>query len=207
MRWVPAAELDAAAVDGAHQGVVARVRQSGAYRVSDLLREAAAPPLLLVLDGLEDPQNLGAVLRTAEAAGVDGVIRQQRRAAPLGAAVAKTSAGAMTHVRIASVVNIAHALDELRAAGLWTVGLAREGGHRYDEVDLCLPVALVVGAEGRGLRRLVRARCDWLVSIPMRGRVESLNVSVAAGIALYEALRQRQGDAVGTPPKRTKGGP
>ena len=119
------------------------------------------------------------------------MVRQSRHAAALDGAAAKASAGAVSHVRIADVVNIARALEELKEAGVWTVGLVGDAPKRYDEVDLTLPTALVVGAEGTGLRRLVRERCDWLVSIPMRGHIQSLNVSVAAGIALFEAIRQR----------------
>ena len=132
-----------------------------------------------MLDGIEDPHNVGAILRTVDAAGADGVVRQSRHAAPLDGAAAKASAGAVAHVKIAEVVNIARALEELKEAGVWTVGLAGDAPKRYDEVDLTLPTAIVVGAEGTGLRRLVRERCDWLVSIPMQGHVQSLNVSVA----------------------------
>ena len=192
VQWVPAVALDRVTRGAGHQGIVAWLEPLRSYSVGDLLDHATPPALLLVLDGVEDPQNLGAVLRTAEAAGVDGVIRQRRRAAPLGGAVAKASAGALALVRIASVVNVARALDELKAAGVWTVGLAQAGRYAYDEVDLTTPTALVVGAEGTGLRRLIRERCDWLVSIPLLGRVESLNLSVATGIALYEAVRQRR---------------
>ena len=191
VHWVSAAELDHESAGAVHQGIVARVYPLVKYSVADLIREASTPPFFLVLDGIEDPQNVGAVLRTAEAAGVDGVVRQQRRAAPLGAVVAKASAGALAHVKIASVVNITRVLDELRAAGIWTVGLVQAASCKYDEVDFSLPTALVLGSEGRGLRRLVRERCDWLVSIPMNGKIDSLNVSVAAGVALYEAVRQR----------------
>lgn len=180
---------------GRHQGVVAEVRETAKADVHDLITGASGAPLIVVLDGIEDPYNLGAILRTVDAAGADGVVRQTRRAAALGAAAAKASAGAVSHVRIADVVNIARALEELKAAGVWTVGLAADVETRYDEIDLTLPTALVVGAEGTGLRRLVRERCDWVASIPMRGRVQSLNVSVAAGIVLFEALRQRRAGA------------
>jgi 23S rRNA (guanosine2251-2'-O)-methyltransferase len=158
--------------------------------------QAANPPLLVVLDSIEDPQNLGAILRTADGAGVDGIIRQTRRAAPLGGSAAKASAGAVAYVRIAAVVNIARALEELRDQGIWTVGLAADAPTKYHEVDFTLPTALVLGAEGTGLRRLVRERCDVLAAIPLRGHVGSLNVAVAAGVALFEANRQR---AVGPP--------
>lgn len=183
--------LDRQARGGVHQGVVARIRERGPYSVADLVERAAAAPLLVVLDGVEDPHNVGAILRSADAAGADGVIRQTRRAARLDGAAAKASAGAAAHVRVADVVNIARAIEELNALGVWTVGLAGDGGERYDAVDWTLPSAVVVGAEGTGLRRLVRARCDRIVSIPMSGHVDSLNVSVATGVVLFEARRQR----------------
>lgn len=183
--------LDRLADGGVHQGVVAELRDTGPVGIQDLVRSAKGAPLIVVLDSIEDPHNVGAIFRTADAAGADGIIRQSRHSAPLGGAAAKASAGAVAHVPVADVVNIARAVEELKEAGVWTIGLAGDGTHRYDEVDLTLPSALVLGAEGTGLRRLVRERCDWLVSIPMLGHVESLNVSVAAGIVLYEAVRQR----------------
>jgi 23S rRNA (guanosine2251-2'-O)-methyltransferase len=183
--------LDRLAEGGVHQGVVAELREAGPFSVEDLVRDARATPLIVVLDGIEDPHNVGAILRTADAAGVDGVVRQSRRAAPLSGVVAKASAGAVAHVRIADVVNIARAVEELKAAGVWTIGLAGDAPQRYDEIDLTVPAAFVLGAEGAGLRRLVRERCDWLVSIPMQGQVESLNVSAAAAVVLFEAVRQR----------------
>jgi 23S rRNA (guanosine2251-2'-O)-methyltransferase len=191
IRRVDSDELDRMAAGASHQGVIGDLRATRGYDVADLVREAAAPALLVVLDGIEDPQNLGAILRTADAAGAHGVIRQTRRSAPLGSAAAKASAGAIAHVKIADVVNIARALEELKELGVWTVGLAGDAPLRYDQVDLATPTALVVGAEGTGLRRLVRERCDFLMKIPMLGHVESLNASVAAGIALFEAVRQR----------------
>jgi 23S rRNA (guanosine2251-2'-O)-methyltransferase len=191
VRRVQTTELDRAAKGGVHQGVVAEVEESQDYSIGELVSGAAGVPLLVVLDGIEDPHNLGAILRTADAAGADGVIRQSRRAAPLDGAAAKAAAGAVSHVRMAEVVNIARAIEELKEAGIWTIGLAGDSPNRYDRLDLTIPLAIVVGAEGTGLRRLVRERCDWLASIPMRGHVQSLNVSVAAGIALFEALRQR----------------
>ena len=188
---VPSDVLDRATGGAAHQGVVADVAAPTPLGLDELIRAAADPALLLVLDGIEDPQNLGAILRAAEAAAVDGVVRQTRRAAPLGR-VAKTSAGALSYVRLASVVNIARAVTELKGAGIWTVGLEADGEDLYAGVDLTLPTAFVLGNEGRGLRRLVRERCDRVVSIPLLGRVNSLNVAVAAGVALYEAVRQRR---------------
>lgn len=184
--------LERLARGGVHQGVIAEVEDASRdYGVEELVRTAAGVPLLVVLDGIEDPHNLGAILRTADAAGADGVVMQTRRSAALGGAAAKASAGAVAHVRIAHVVNIARALEELKVAGVWTIGLAGDASQSYDAVDLTVPSAIVVGAEGSGLRRLVRERCDLLAAIPMRGHVESLNVSVAAGIALFEAVRQR----------------
>jgi 23S rRNA (guanosine2251-2'-O)-methyltransferase len=184
--------LSRATRGAAHQDIVADVAMPRDYSVDDLIASAgAAAPLLVVLDGIEDPHNVGAILRTVDAAGAHGVIRQARHAASLDGVVAKASAGALAHVRIATVVNIARVLEELKRAGVWTVGLAGEATDRYDIADLTLPTALVLGAEGSGLRRLVRERCDRLVSIPMAGAIGSLNVSVAAGVMLFEADRQR----------------
>ena len=192
VRRVDGATLDRVSRGGAHQGAVAQLRAAQSYSVADLVRGAPGPPLIIVLDSIEDPHNVGAILRTADAAGADGVVRQSRHAARLDGAAAKASAGAVAHVRIADVVNIAQAIEELKQLGVWSVGLAGEAGERYDQVDFTGPTALVLGAEGAGLRRLVRERCDRLTSIPMRGHVGSLNVSVAAGIVLFEAIRQRK---------------
>jgi 23S rRNA (guanosine2251-2'-O)-methyltransferase len=176
----------------AHQDVVADVAPAREWSVQELVEAGGSAPLLVVLDGLEDPHNVGAILRTADAAGVHGVVRQSRHAASLDGVVAKASAGALSHVRVATVVNIARAVDELKEAGVWTIGLAGEAPEGYDVPDLTLPTAIVLGAEGTVLRRLVRERCDRLVSIPMAGAVGSLNVSVAAGIMLFEVGRQRR---------------
>ncbi len=192
IKRVDPAELDRAARGGVHQGVVALVVDQASLSPEDLVTGATGAPLIVVLDGIEDPHNLGAILRTVDAAGASGAIRQDRHAAPLGGATAKASAGAVSHVKIADVVNIARAIEELKEAGVWTVGLAGDAEKRYDEIDYTLPTAVVVGAEGAGLRRLVRERCDWLVSVPMRGHVQSLNVSVATGVVLFEAVRQRR---------------
>lgn len=191
VRRAPIEALERDSQRGVHQGVVADVEEAQRYSIDDLVRGAAGTPLLVVLDGIEDPHNLGAILRTADAAGVDGVVRQTRRSAALDGAAAKASAGAVAHVRIAEVVNIARALDELKEAGVWTVGLAAEADTSYDAIDFTVPSAIVLGGEGSGLRRLVRERCDFLAAIPLRGHVNSLNVSVAAGVTLFEAVRQR----------------
>jgi 23S rRNA (guanosine2251-2'-O)-methyltransferase len=192
VRRVAPRDLDRAARGGAHQGIVADLRGGGSVSVEDLVSRARGVPLIVVLDGIEDPHNVGAILRTVDAAGAHGVVRQSRHAAALDGAAAKASAGAVAHVRMAEVVNIARALEALKDAGVWTVGLAGDAQERYDRVDYTPPTALVVGGEGKGLRRLVRERCDWLVSIPMEGHVQSLNVSVALGIVLFEAVRQRR---------------
>jgi 23S rRNA (guanosine2251-2'-O)-methyltransferase len=192
VRRAPTDELVRFARRGVHQGVVADLTESASLGVEDLVAGAAGAALIVVLDQIEDPHNVGAILRTADAAGCNGVVRQSRHAARLDGAAAKASAGAVAHVKIAEVVNIARALDDLKRAGVWTVGLAGDAQKTYDELDLTLPTALVVGAEGTGLRRLVRERCDWLAAIPMAGHVQSLNVSVAAAVALFEALRQRR---------------
>jgi 23S rRNA (guanosine2251-2'-O)-methyltransferase len=195
---VTADELDrlAGGARHRHQGVMAEMEDAGSFSVEDLVTAAKEPALIVVLDSIEDPQNVGAILRTVDAAGANGVVRQSRHAARLDGAAAKASAGAVSHVKIAEVVNIARALEDLKQAGVWTVGLVGEAPKAYDQIDWTLPSAVVLGAEGSGLRRLVRDRCDWLVSIPMAGHVESLNVSVAAGIALFEAVRQRRAKRV-----------
>ena len=194
VRRVTADELDrlAGGAGHRHQGVLAEVEEAERFSVEDLVAAAKGPALIVVLDGIEDPHNVGAILRTADAAGASGVVRQSRHAARLDGAAAKASAGALSHVRIAEVVNVARAIEELKELGVWSVGLAGEAHQSYDQVDLTGPTALVMGAEGQGLRRLVRETCDFLVSIPMRGHVSSLNVSVAAGVALFEAVRQRR---------------
>ncbi len=193
VRRVSEEDLDRESGGSSHQGVVADVADRQALALDDLIADALAKPpaLIVVLDGIEDPQNFGAILRTADAVGAHGVVRQTRHSAPLSGATSKASAGALAHVRIADVVNVARAVEELKEAGVWTVGLAGDAPQPYDRMDLKLPTAIVLGAEGTGLRRLVRERCDFLAKIPMFGHVESLNVSVAAGVVLYEVLRQR----------------
>jgi 23S rRNA (guanosine2251-2'-O)-methyltransferase len=196
-RRTPIVHVDAQVLDrdshgGVHQGVVAELTPSRDLSVVDLVNGASGAPLLVVLDGVEDPHNVGAILRSIDAAGGHGLIRQTRRAAALDMVAAKASAGAVAHVAVADVVNIARAIDELKSLNVWTVGLAGDATQPYDSLDLTVPTAFVLGAEGTGLRRLVRESCDFLVSIPMAGQVESLNVSVAAGVVLFEAARQRR---------------
>src|SRR5207237_7714339 len=190
---VEAQILDRAARGGVHQGVVAEVEDARDYGVRELVDgNHANAPLIVVLDGIEDPHNVGAILRTADAAGATGVVRQARHSAALDGVVGKASAGALAYARIATGVNIARALEELKEPEVWTVGLAGEATEPYTDVDWTLPTAIVLGAEGTGLRRLIRERCDRLVTIPMAGSVGSLNVSVAAGIMLFEVGRQRR---------------
>ena len=194
---VDAGTIEQAARGGVHQGIVADVDAPRDYTLAEMVERAAPEaPLLVVLDGIEDPHNVGAIVRTVDAAGGHGVVRQARHAATLDGVAAKASAGALAHVPIATEVNIARALGELKDLGVWTVGLAGDAPEPYEAVDYTVPTALVVGAEGTGLRRLVRQRCDRVVSISMYGAVGSLNVSVAAGIVLFEARRQRKAQNV-----------
>lgn len=186
-------QLDALLPGVNHQGVVALCRGTTA-RDEGALKQLVAErdcPLLLVLDGVTDPHNLGACLRSADAAGVDAVVAPRDRAAGLGATARKVAAGAAEHVPFVQVTNLARTLAWLGEAGVWCVGLAGEGEAPLHQADLRGPLALVLGSEGRGLRRLTRERCDLLVHIPMHGTVGSLNVSVATGVALFEARRQR----------------
>jgi 23S rRNA (guanosine2251-2'-O)-methyltransferase len=202
VRRVPRGELQRL-VGVNHQGVVATIAAAHYRTDEELLEQLSArvgtddPPLALVLDGVEDPRNLGAIIRTAECAGAHGVFVPERRAAGLTETVAKAAAGALEYVPVARAVNLARLLEELKARGVWTIGTAADGGTLYTEWDWTQPCALVLGGEGEGLRRLVRERCDALVRVPLHGRIESLNVSVAAGVVLYEALRQRTARGAG----------
>jgi 23S rRNA (guanosine2251-2'-O)-methyltransferase len=177
-----------------HQGVLAYVGRRRYWELGDLLDELAGAeaPMLLALDGIQDPQNLGSICRSAEAAGVAGLLLPRHRAAEITPAVAKASAGAVEHLEVAMVSSLAQSLERLKQAGYWTIGLAGEAETDYDNARYQGPIALVVGSEGEGLHRLVRERCDQLVRLPMLGRVSSLNAAVAASIVLYEAVRQRR---------------
>ena len=188
-------ELDGLAPDVRHQGALASCKVAPVYNENDLavlLEKLDESAFLLVLDGVQDPHNLGACLRSADAAGVHGVVAPRDRAAPITAVVRKVASGAVESVPFFQVTNLARTLRELQSAGLWLVGAAGEGATILYEADLRGPLALVLGGEGEGLRRLTREHCDVLVRIPMAGTVESLNVSVAAGICLFEAVRQRK---------------
>jgi 23S rRNA (guanosine2251-2'-O)-methyltransferase len=187
-------DLDREVGNTHHQGVTARLpapRYAEAEALLDALGDSQHPPLLLVLDGIEDPRNLGAILRTAECAGASGVILPERRAAGLNETVAKASAGAVEYLPVARVTNLSVLIRQLKERNVWVVGTAADAPTDYSSWDWTRPSALVLGGEGAGLHRLVRENCDALVKIPVRGKIESLNVSVAAGIILYEALRQR----------------
>ena len=195
-------QLTAMAKSPAHQGVVALVRPQESLSIEDLFTPGSANPaarrLLLALDGVEDPQNLGALLRVADGAGVDGVILTERRSAPLSPVAVKASAGASEHLRIARVVNLVRALEDLKQQNIWVIGLDERGQSDYDKFDLTGDCVLVLGREGAGLHDLVRRTCDHLLRIPMAGGVSSLNVSAAGAVVLYEAFRQRRNAADST---------
>jgi len=195
----PSASLDRLVPGGKHQGIVAFAAAKAYQTEQSILARAAArnePPLLVILDGVEDPHNLGAVIRTAEGAGAHGLFIPERRAAGLTAVVAKASAGAIDHIPVARVTNVSRLLESLKAAGLWIYGVEPSSGKLFTEVDLRGPVGLVFGGEGTGIRPGVLQHCDERIRIPMKGRVQSLNVSASAAVALFEAVRQR-GLAVG----------
>ncbi|WP_263356108.1 23S rRNA (guanosine(2251)-2'-O)-methyltransferase RlmB [Acidicapsa ligni] len=204
LRTEPRETLTDMAHTPAHQGVVAIVRAQQFLTIEDILEPIATPRLVLALDGVEDPQNLGALLRSADGAGVDAVVMTERRAAPLSAVAAKAAAGAQEHLRIARVVNLVRSLEELKRKNIWIIGLDERGTMDYDQFDFTGDCALVMGREGDGLHELVRRTCDHLLRIPMAGGVSSLNVSAAGAVVLFEAFRQRrskQKAATGVPDK------
>jgi 23S rRNA (guanosine2251-2'-O)-methyltransferase len=179
--------------NAAHQGVCAVTSAKQYSDLDDIVEtKRGRYALIVVLDGVEDPHNLGAVLRTADASGADGVVIPERRAAPVTGTVTKASAGASEYLPVARVTNIARTIEDLKERNIWTVGLDERGQQTYDEMDYNMDCALVLGAEGKGLHDLVKKKCDFLVSIPMLGKVPSLNVSVAGGVVLYEIVRQRR---------------
>src|SRR3984893_2384693 len=205
----PRDQLTRLARADAHQGVLAVVRERKFLGIEDLLApaEAGQHRFFLALDGVEDPHNLGALLRTADGAGVDGVILPERRSAPVTATVAKTSAGASEHVRIARVTNLVRALEQMKQRNVWVLGLDERGAPDYMEFDFRTDCVLVLGREGAGLHDLVKKTCDHLLRIPMAGMVSSLNVSVAGAVVMYEAMRQRRTapEPVVKPKKKLKG--
>ncbi|MEA2175526.1 MAG: rRNA (guanosine2251-2-O)-methyltransferase [Blastocatellia bacterium] len=197
VRRAPRTDLERLTDGANHQGVVANIAAARYTETGELLDQLSRrvgtnePPLVVVLDGVEDPRNLGAIVRTIECAGAHGLFIPERRAAGLTETVAKAAAGALEHVPVARAANLSRLIEELKERNIWTVGTSAEASTSYTAWDWTQPTALFLGGEGAGLHRLVRERCDVLVSIPLHGRITSLNVSVAAGILLYEAIRQR----------------
>jgi 23S rRNA (guanosine2251-2'-O)-methyltransferase len=195
---VPRIEMDRSLGDVRHQGVAARIAAARYADADDLLASLETkigttdPPLVLGLDGIEDPRNMGSILRTAECAGVHGVFIPERRASGLTEVVAKVAAGALEYVPVARVTNLVRLIEQLKERNIWVVGAAADAPSEYTQWDWKLPSAIILGNEGHGLHRLVRERCDALVRIPVIGNLESLNVSVAAGVLLYEVIRQRR---------------
>jgi len=193
---VPRHIIDKQSITAANQGVIAYAAVKEYVSLNDLLAVSAEknePPLYVILDGIEDPQNLGSILRTAYASGIHGVIIRERRAAGLTAVVAKASAGAMWYMPVASVSSIAGAIETLKKNNLWVIGIDRSGKAEYSRMDFKSPAAIVIGSEGKGLSELVRRRCDFMAHIPMRGEITSLNASAAAALVMYEAFKQRSG--------------
>jgi len=184
-------QLDSLTKNAPHQGVVGSIDQFTYADLDAVLQGHAGDPLLLVLDGIEDPRNLGALIRTADACGVWGVIIPKDRAAGITPAVAKSSAGAVFHIPVVRVTNIASTLRQIKERGMWVIGAVAEAQTEIYAHDLTVPLAVVIGGEGRGMRSLVKKECDLLASIPMRGKINSLNASVAGSIILYEVIRQR----------------
>lgn len=188
IRFEPRNTLDRAANGANHQGIVAFGAQTQYARKDDVLETAQ---LVVVLDGVEDPHNLGAIIRSANAAGADAVVIPERRAAPVTETVAKSSAGAIEYTPVVRVSNVNSTLEDLKKRGFWIYGLDERGSERYDRVEYAVPTALVFGGEGKGMHQLVQKHCDFLVHIPMAGQISSLNVSVAAGVVMFEWRRQR----------------
>jgi 23S rRNA (guanosine2251-2'-O)-methyltransferase len=187
--FVPREKLDR--LDRSHQGAVAFVSPKGLSSVEEILSSAKVP-LVVLLDGIEDPQNLGAIIRTAEAAGADGIILPERRSAGITETVASVSAGALEYIKVARVKNLARTMEDLKRRGIWLVGAEGGQDEYWYEFDYCVPVGLVLGSEGKGLRPLTKRNCDKILSIPLPGRITSLNVAAAAAIFLFEVIRQRE---------------
>ena len=205
VRFEDRSQIDRLADTKEHQGIVGLVAARSAGTLEEILGAANAGAehgdegVIVLLDGVEDPDNLGAIVRTSLAAGAHGVVMPGRRAAGLTDTVARASAGALSHLPVAKVTNLARTMEELKEAGYWLVGLDEEGDREYTEVDFTSPVGIVMGGEGKGLHELTRKRCDFVVSLPTVGPVKSLNVSVAAGVVLFEVVRQRKAkDGKGT---------
>lgn len=194
VQFVPKRRLDQL-YDGNHQGVVAQVAAYKYFELDDLFEIATKreePPFFLLLDEIEDPHNLGSIIRTADAVGVHGIIIPRRRAVGLTPAVSKSSTGAIEHIPVVRVTNMARTIDELKDRGVWIVGTDMKNSSDYRTMDGKMPLGIVIGSEGKGIGRLVKEKCDFLINLPMIGHVTSLNASVAAAILMYEVLRQRQ---------------
>ncbi|MDD9150501.1 MULTISPECIES: 23S rRNA (guanosine(2251)-2'-O)-methyltransferase RlmB [unclassified Sporolactobacillus] len=194
VQFVPKQKLDQLSPSAQHQGVVASVaayRYSGLSDLFNLAKKRGEPPFFLMLDNIEDPHNLGSILRTADASGCHGVIIPKRRSVGLTSVVAKASTGAIEYVPVVRVSNLANTMDAMKKQGVWFAGTAADGSEDYRRADYALPLCLVIGNEGSGLSQLVRKKCDFLIRIPMKGKVTSLNASVAAGLLMYEVFRQR----------------
>ncbi|MGZ4164125.1 MAG: 23S rRNA (guanosine(2251)-2'-O)-methyltransferase RlmB [Tumebacillaceae bacterium] len=194
VQTVPKAKLDQATETRNHQGIIAYLAAKDYAELEDIIeaaKESSRPGLIIVLDEIEDPHNLGSILRTADGVGAHGVVIPKRRAVPLTATVAKASAGAIEHMPVARVANISQAIETLKKAGFWVVGTEVETDKMYHQVDMSGPTVIVIGNEGKGLGEVIKKRCDYLVRLPMIGQVQSLNAGVATGILLYEVLRQR----------------
>jgi len=192
---VEISKLDSMTKGQKHQGVLATVPPVAYAEMEDILAKATESeeaPFIVLLDELEDPHNLGAILRTADAAGVHGVLIPKRRSCPLSGTVAKTSAGAVEYVPVARIGNVSQTLEELKKAGMWVVGADMDGEKNYYEADLTGPIVVVVGSEGKGMGRLTKEHCDFVVRIPMLGKINSLNASVACSLLLYEIVKQRE---------------
>ena len=193
VRFESREHLNRLAKTASHQGVIAVTAQKKYNDLDEILaRKRGHHTFVVVLDGVEDPHNLGAILRTADAAGVDGIVLPERRAVGVTSTVVKASAGASEHVPVAKVTNVSRTIEELKSRNVWVVGLDERGTQIYDKVDYRMDCAIVLGAEGHGLHEQVRKKCDYLVSVPMLGKVPSLNVSVAGAIVMYEVARQRR---------------
>ncbi|ANB58784.1 RNA 2'-O ribose methyltransferase substrate binding family protein [Anoxybacillus sp. B7M1] len=193
VQYVPKKKLDQM-VDGNHQGVIAQVAAYQYYDIDELFHRAAEknePPFFLMLDELEDPHNLGSIMRTADAVGAHGIIIPKRRSVGLTSTVAKASTGAIEHIPVARVTNLARTIDELKERGIWIVGTDAKAQDDYRQLDGTMPLALVIGSEGKGIGRLILEKCDFLIRLPMKGKVTSLNASVAASLLMYEVYRKR----------------
>lgn len=194
VRFEPGAFFDRQTNGASHQGVLAICSAQKYKDLEDILESLSTCPTLVVLDSIEDPRNLGAIIRTCAASGVEGVILPKDHSTGLTSTVAKTAAGALDHVQVVRVSNLVTAMKELKEKGIWIVGVETDQKKQYTQLDYRMPLALVFGNEGKGIRRLVRETCDFLVSIPTLGKIHSLNVSVSAGVVLYEVLRQRSAE-------------